>query len=114
MLARTPTMTRLPLRLACATALLAAIAAGCGGSPGDKSGGAAREKVTMLELANHDNGPRDVGAFVAAARRLSHGTLDIRVRSGVHEEEVDYERAIIDDVRAGRYALGKVGARAWD
>jgi TRAP-type C4-dicarboxylate transport system substrate-binding protein len=107
-------MIRPPLRLACATALLAAIGAGCGGSPGDKSGAAAREKVTVLELANHDNGPRDVGVFVAAARRLSHGTLDIRVRSGVHEEEVDYERAIIDDVRAGRYALGKVGARAWD
>jgi TRAP-type C4-dicarboxylate transport system substrate-binding protein len=107
-------MIRLPLRLACSTALLAAIAAGCGGSPGDKSGAAAREKVTVLELANHDNGPRDVGDFVAAARRLSHGTLDIRIRSGVREEEVDYERAIVDDVRRGRYALGKVGARAWD
>lgn len=107
-------MLRLPLRLACTTALLAAIASGCGGSPGDKSGASAREKVTVLELANHDNGPRDVGDFVAAVRRLSHGTLDIRIRSGVREEEVDYERAIIADVRRGRYALGKVGARAWD
>jgi len=114
MLARRLTVTRPPLRLACATALLAAVTAGCGGSPGDKSGAAAREKVTVLELANHDNGVRDVGAFVAAARRLSHGTLDIRVRSRVHEQDIGYERAIADDVRAGRYALGKVGARAWD
>jgi TRAP-type C4-dicarboxylate transport system substrate-binding protein len=114
MLARRPTIIRLPLRLACSTALLAAIAAGCGGSPGDKAGGAARAKATVLELANHDNGPRDVGPFMAAVRRLSRGTLDIQVRSRVHQEDVDYERAIIDDVRAGRYALGKVGARAWD
>jgi TRAP-type C4-dicarboxylate transport system substrate-binding protein len=107
-------MIRPPLRLACATALLAAIAAGCGGSPGDKSGAAALEKITVLELASHDHGIRDLGDFVEAARRLSHGTLDIRVRSEVHDEEVDYERAIVADVRAGRYALGKVGARAWD
>jgi TRAP-type C4-dicarboxylate transport system substrate-binding protein len=107
-------MTRLPLRLACATALLAAIAAGCSGSPADKSGAAAREKATVLELANGDNGGRDTGEFIAAVKRLSQGKLVIRERADAHQGEVDYERAIVADVRAGRVALGKVGARAWD
>src|SRR4051794_9930248 len=114
MIARRRPMTRLPRRLACSTALLAALAAGCGGSPGDKSGAGARDKVTVLELANGDNSGRDTGEFVAAVRRLSHGKLVIRERADVHQGDVDYERAIIADVRAGRYALGKVGARAWD
>src|SRR5215218_2936508 len=114
MLARTPTMTRLPLRLTCATALLAAIAAGCGGSPGDKSGAAAREKATVLELASGDNNGRDTGEFIAAVSRLSQGKLVIRERADAHQGEVDYERAIVADVRAGRVTLGKVGARAWD
>lgn len=107
-------MPRLSRQLACSTALLAALAAGCGGSPGDKSGAAAGDKVTVLELANGDNGGRDTGEFVAAVRRLSHGKLVIRERADAHQGDVDYERAIVADVRAGRYALGKVGARAWD
>ena len=107
-------MIRPPLRLACSTALLAAIAAGCGGSPGDKSGAAARENATVLELANGDNGGRDTGEFIAAVKRLSQGKLVIRERADAHQGDVDYERAIVADVRAGRVALGKVGARAWD
>src|SRR5215216_2890701 len=104
MLARRPTMTRLPLRLALATALLAAIATGCGGSPGDKSGAAARGKATVLELANGDNGGRDTGEFIAAVKRLSQGKLVIRERADAHQGDVDYERAIVADVRAGRVA----------
>ena len=100
------------LRLACWTALLAAAAAGCGGSPGDKAGGA-RAKVTVLELASGDH-QRDVGEFIEAVARISGGSLVIRERQRVHDGDPEYDSAIVADVRAGRVAIGKVSARAWD
>jgi TRAP-type C4-dicarboxylate transport system substrate-binding protein len=94
---------------------VALVTAGClGGRPGDKTGAAASVPATVIELEHQDDGTRDVGRFAAAVRRLSHGTLEIRVRGNAYAGEIDYERSIIADVRAGRSAMGKVGARAWD
>ena len=51
--------------------------------------------------------------FAAAASRLSGGSIRIRVRVG-GSWLLDYERRLVDDVRAGKAELASVGARAWD
>ena len=106
-------MTRMSHHLACWTVLLAAACAGCGGSPADKAGGGDRAKVTVLELASGDH-QRDVGEFIEAVARISGGSLVVRERQRVHPDDPAYDRAIVADLRAGRVAMGKVSARAWD
>jgi TRAP-type C4-dicarboxylate transport system substrate-binding protein len=90
------------------------LALGCASSPADKAGGHDNGKVTVLELANGDRGGRDLGPFIDAVRQLSHGSLEIRVRDNAHMRDTGYEQEIAQDVRSGRVAMGKVGARAWD
>ena len=104
-------MLRLSLTLACWIVLLTAT--GCGGGPADKAGGAG-SKVTVLEIASGDHGGRDIDVFMSSVSALSHGKLQIRERDRSHADDVDYERKIVQDVRSGRVAMGKVGARAWD
>ena len=81
----------------------------------DKAGGnGGRVNPTTLTLATADTDQRDIGEFVAAVDRLSHGSLRIDVRSGIHAKDVSYEKELIADVRAGRYDIAQVGARAFD
>jgi TRAP-type C4-dicarboxylate transport system substrate-binding protein len=101
-------------RIAIALACCAAVAGGCGGAPGDKTGSAARDGVKILTIANGDTGTRDIGPFVDAVGRVSGGRLELRIRANAHGNDINYERELIDDVRAGRFELAKVGARAWD
>jgi TRAP-type C4-dicarboxylate transport system substrate-binding protein len=106
-------------RAALATAL-AALVAGCGGSGGDKAGGreetlakpvAPVGKPVTLMLVTVD--PPWAEEFAAAARRLSGGTIRIKIRGG-GSAIVDYERRLVEKVRAGEADLVSVGARAWD
>ena len=101
-------------------AALVALAAGCGGSGGDKAGGrdpAMKEaakpvgKQVTLTLVTVD--PEWGEEFAAAAARLSGGTIRIEIGSG-GSAIVDYERRLIEKVRAGEADLVSVGARAWD
>jgi TRAP-type C4-dicarboxylate transport system substrate-binding protein len=101
-------------------AVLAVVAAGCGGSGGDKAGGqeatvaepiAPVGKRVTLTLVAVD--PLWAEEFAAAARRLSGGTIRIEIRGG-GSAIVDYERRLVDKVRAGEADLVSVGARAWD
>src|SRR6476659_7250025 len=104
-----------PLALGACWCVLALAAVGCGGGRDDKAGGEnGRTAATVLELANGDTRGRDTAAFVGAVQRLSHGSLVIQVRPNAHKGDVDYEREIVRDVRSGRVAMGKVGARVWD
>ena len=105
-------MLRLTLTLACWIALFAAT--GCGGGPADKTGGAGKAKVTVLAIASGDHGGRDLDVFMGKVSELSHGRLQLRERDRSHASDTDYERKIAEDVRSGRVAMGKVGARAWD
>ena len=106
-------------RAALATAL-AVVAAGCGGSGGDKAGGredtvakpvAPVGKPVTLTLVTVDLLWAE--EFAAAAKRLSGGTIRIEIRPG-GSAIVDYERRLVDKVRAGQADLASVGARAWD
>lgn len=101
-------------------AALALIAAGCGGSGGDKAGGRGETrakpvapvgKPVTLTLVTVDLLWAE--EFAAAAKRLSGGSIRIEIRPG-GSAIVDYERRLVDKVRAGEADLVSVGARAWD
>ena len=87
-------------------ALLAFAAAGCGGSV-DKAGGRV-SKPLVLTLAAHDD-DEAYGTFAAAVKRLSGGSMRIRIagnwRVTGDRRELDYERGIVDDVRRGKVAI---------
>ena len=98
----------------------AVLAAGCGGSGGDKAGGLEPEtakaaepvgKPVALTLLAVD--PEWGEEFAAAAARLSGGTIRIEIRGG-GSAILDYERRLVEKVRAGEADLVSVGARAWD
>jgi len=71
----------------------------------------------VLTLAAHDD-DYAYGSFATAVNRLSGGSLRIRIagnwRASSTPSEIDYERGIVRDVRAGKVQLGIVGARVWD
>lgn len=105
-----------------AAALLATVAlgagpAGCSGSHVDKAGGSAPAKQLVLTLAAHDD-DYAYGAFAAAVRRLSHGSIRIRILGAWgatgDRRELNFERGIVRAVHAGRVQLGIVGVRVWD
>jgi TRAP-type C4-dicarboxylate transport system substrate-binding protein len=101
-------------------AALAVVAAGCGGSGGDKAGGQEDPVPKPLAPVGEPVTLRLVTVdvlwaeeFAAAAARLSGGTIRIEIRPG-GSAIVDYERRLVDKVRAGEADLVSVGARAWD
>ena len=96
-----------------AAAALVAVAAACGGQGGDKAGGNAAGKPVVLTLASHDP-LYAYGTFAAAVGRLSGGSIRIQIHDNWRSAEVDYERGIIRDVRAGKVRLAIVGVRVWD
>jgi TRAP-type C4-dicarboxylate transport system substrate-binding protein len=100
-----------------AAALMVALTLGlaaCGGSGTDRAGGSAVGRPKTLTLANGLDDARDVQAFADEVRRLSHGTLLVRVKSEWRWGQVEFERGLIADVRAGKAELGWTGSRAFD
>jgi TRAP-type C4-dicarboxylate transport system substrate-binding protein len=93
---------------------LAAAATACGGS-GDKAGGVGAGPAVVLTLESEDD-PQLTPApeFAAAVERLSGGSVRIRLVPAGRGLEVDFERGVVEDVRAGKTQLGLVGARVWD
>ena len=96
-----------------ATALLA-VAAGCGGS-GDKAGGGSPAEPLVLTLESEDDAQLS-GApeFAQAVGQLSGGSIRVDLVNAGRGTEIDFERGVVEDVRAGKAELGIVGARVWD
>jgi TRAP-type C4-dicarboxylate transport system substrate-binding protein len=94
--------------------VLTAGLAACGGSASDRAGGGAVGRPKTLTLANGLDDARDVQPFADEVRRLSHGTLLVRVKNEWRRGQVDFERGLIADVRAGEAELGWTGSRAFD
>jgi TRAP-type C4-dicarboxylate transport system substrate-binding protein len=97
-------------------AALALAAAACGGSGEDKAGGQRQAekpvgKPVVLTLLTVDG--LWASEFAAAAARLSGGAIRIEVSLN-GEALIDYERRLVEDVRAGKVDMASVGARAWD
>jgi TRAP-type C4-dicarboxylate transport system substrate-binding protein len=106
---------RARLVLAAAAGAIAVVAPACGGGGEDKAGGtqgsAPKPLVLTLEQGDPDYGGVQ---FAAAVARGSGGSIRIDVDPEWHESRVDFERGIVEDVRAGRADLGVVGVRVWD
>ena len=99
----------------CILATVAALTAGCGGSPKlDRTGKPVRDKPVVLTLADHENGTLDVQNWIHEVQRRSGGTIRIEFRRGWRANDPDYDRGTIADVRAGRIDIAKIAARSWD
>jgi len=102
--------------LAALVAASVAIAApACSSSGGDKAGGVPKGEPLVLTLESEDDLTLS-GApeFADAVKRRSHGTMQVKYLQAGRGSEVDFERGVVEDVRAGRAQLGIVGARVWD
>jgi TRAP-type C4-dicarboxylate transport system substrate-binding protein len=98
-----------------AAGAIAVVASACGGGGEDKAGGAPGREAKPLVLTLEQGDPDYGGAqFAAAVANRSGGSIRVDVDSEWHESRVDFERGIVDDVRAGRADLGVVGVRIWD
>jgi TRAP-type C4-dicarboxylate transport system substrate-binding protein len=90
----------------------AAALVSCGGRS-DKAGGERAAEPLVLTLEQSD--PLYSGSrFAAAVAKRSGGSIRIDVSPEIHQARVDFERGIVEDVRAGRSDLGVVGVRVWD
>ena len=98
-----------------AAAALLAVAAGCGGSDGDKAGGSSPDKPLVLTLESEDDASL-TGApeFAAAVERVSNGSMRIRFVYAGRGTETYFEKGVVEDVRDGRAQLGIGDARVWD
>ena len=85
---------------------------GCGGSGGDKAGGAEERERVVLTLVVDDR--PEVEEFAEVVERLSGGAIRIVIKDGWRVDEPHYEQRTIDDVQKGTVELGSVGARVWD
>ncbi len=99
--------------LAALAASLVVAVSGCSDAGGDKLGGPKDVKAVVLTLEQSD--PDYSGAqFAAAVAKRSGGSIRVDVSPAWHRDRLDFERGIVEDVRAGRSDLGVVGARVWD
>jgi TRAP-type C4-dicarboxylate transport system substrate-binding protein len=99
--------------LAVATALVVAAMA-CGGTGEDKAGGQRHEDGTPVVLTLEQHDPGYSGAqFADAVAERSGVSIRIAVRDEP-QASVDFERKIVDDVRAGDVDLGVVAVRVLD
>jgi TRAP-type C4-dicarboxylate transport system substrate-binding protein len=108
---------RLSRTRARAFTLLAAVAlaaSACSSSDADKAGGTRTKPPVVLTLADHEQGPDQVQAWIEEVQRRSGGSLRIQVTNHWRDQEFAYDKATISDVQAGKVALAKVNARAYD
>jgi TRAP-type C4-dicarboxylate transport system substrate-binding protein len=91
---------------------LALAAVGC--RSGTKAGGQRKEPTVILSIANHDAADRDLAEYLAAVGRLSGGSIRFKLEEGWRLENVDSDRATVDDVRAGKVDLAKITVASLD
>ena len=68
----------------------------------------------MLTLADHEQGPDQVQFWVEEVQRRAGGSLRIQVTNHWRDQELAYDKATIADVQAGKVALAKIAAGAYD
>jgi TRAP-type C4-dicarboxylate transport system substrate-binding protein len=110
---RRPSRTR--ARACTLLAAVAVAAAACSGPGGvDKAGGTRAKPPVVLTLADHQQGPDDVRYWIEEVQRRAGGSLRIEVTNRWFDQQFAYDKATIADVQAGKVALAKVNARAYD
>ncbi len=95
------------------TAALALGAAACGPGSLDKAGGPVL-KLVVLTLADGEADISNAQPFATAVRRLSDGTLQIKIEGDWRPSDPNYETGLIKDVQAGKAQLGVTASRAFD
>jgi TRAP-type C4-dicarboxylate transport system substrate-binding protein len=95
-------------------ATVALAAAACSSSGADKAGGTRTKPPLVLTLADHEQGPDQVQAWIEEVQRRAGGSLRIQVTNHWRDQEVASDKATIADVQAGKVALAKVTAGAYD
>jgi TRAP-type C4-dicarboxylate transport system substrate-binding protein len=93
--------------------LLAACAVGCGTSD-TKAGGNGGVNAVELTLADPDRGGTDAQEYIDSVRRLSASGVRIDNRTGWRRNVIDYDRAVLADLRAGEVDLAKIAVRSLD
>jgi TRAP-type C4-dicarboxylate transport system substrate-binding protein len=93
--------------------LLAAFAVGCGAGE-NKAGGTVGVKPVVLTLADPDRGRADTQEFDDSVHTLSAGGVRIDDRTDWRHNVIDYDRAVLADLRAGKVDLAKIAVRSLD
>jgi TRAP-type C4-dicarboxylate transport system substrate-binding protein len=94
-------------------ALAAALAVGaCGGGVRQRAGGEPAGRTTVLRLANGTGNIVELQLFFDQVAKLSKGHLRIEAVNGWRKGQTEYEKGLIQDVKAGKADLGWVGSRA--
>lgn len=97
---------------AAVAALIAALAVGaCGGGVRLRAGGEPAGTTTVLRLANANGSIGDLQPFVDQVAKLSGGRLRIEPVNNWRKGQIEYEKGLIQDVKAGKADLGWVGSR---
>jgi TRAP-type transport system periplasmic protein len=109
---RRPPRTRAFTLLAAVVVALATSA--CSSSDADKAGGTRTKPPLVLTLADHEQGPDQVQFWIEEVQRRAGGSLRIQVTNHWRDQELAYDKATIADVQAGKVALAKVAAGAYD
>ena len=93
--------------------LVVALLSGCGSST-DRTGKRKQGHVTVLTFGNVNYAPGELQPFADQVARLSGGHVRIRFVNDYRNGQLEQEKSLIDDVRAGKLDLGWAGARAFD
>ena len=104
----------IPWGVAAVLASAAIALTACGGSDGDKAGGADKADPHVLTMAVQSDGTEQMTVFADEVRRLSDGTLEITFTERWRLGEPTYEAGTLEDVKAGKVDMAWVGARAFD
>lgn len=94
-------------------AALAMGAAACGPGSLDKAGSPV-SKPAVLTMADGEADISNAQPFATAVSRLSHGTLQIKIKGDWRPSDPNYETDLIKDVQAGKAQLGITASRAFD
>jgi TRAP-type C4-dicarboxylate transport system substrate-binding protein len=91
---------------------VALLAGACGGGDTRRTGGEPAGKPTVLTLANGNAQTDELQLFIDKVDELSDGRLRVRAVNDWRAGEKQYERGVLDDVKAAKADLGWVGSRA--
>ena len=94
-------------------AALAMGAAACGSGGVNKAGSPAT-RTTVLTLADGEGDISNAQPFADAVKKLSHGTLQIKIKRHWRLNDARYETGLIKDVQKEDAQLGITASRAFD
>ena len=102
----------MPLITRIAIIAMALFIGACGGQDTQRAGGEPSGKPTVLTLANGNSETEELQHFINKVEELSDGRLQVKAVNDWRRGDTQYEKGLIEDVKAGKADLGWVGSRA--